>query len=215
MKNKKAVILSLLLIVIVFFIANTIYTNNQNELLVNIDSSDAPFAREHSTILGNKNSKFVVVEWFDPQCIACKNFHPSMKKVLSEYKNEIKLVLRPLGNQKYSKYMIRILYASKKQNLYKEVLDIMYITQDKWANYNNPKPKLIWKYLKSINNLDINQLKKDSLNDEIEDFISLDFIDANRLNVKGTPTFYVNKIKLKDFSYTGLLDLVEEELYKD
>ena len=43
---------------------------------------------------GNKNSKIVVVEYSDPECPFCIMFHPTMKQILSEYKDKVAFVYR-------------------------------------------------------------------------------------------------------------------------
>ena len=51
-------------------------------------------------------------------------------------------------------------------------------------------------------------------NPKIDEIIEIDKQDANALNVKGTPTIFVNEKKLERLSQQDLFDLIEAEIYK-
>ena len=44
--------------------------------------------------------------------------------------------------------------------------------------------------------------------------MDIDTQDANQLNVRGTPTIFVNEKRLSVLSQKDLFDLVESEIYK-
>ncbi|NQY24876.1 MAG: thioredoxin domain-containing protein [Campylobacteraceae bacterium] len=215
MKNKKIVFISLILLLAGFFAVSSFYKQSKVEELSSMSSDGAPFIRDHSPVFGNKDAKVTVVEWLDPECGSCRAFHPAVKKVLNEYKDEIKLVIRYVPNHNNSEFMIKVLGAAKRQNLYNEVLEVIYYYQPVWADYKNPKPKLIWSYLENVKGLDIAQLKEDFKDPIFIDHLNLDRIDGQTLKVRATPEFFVNGKLLVDFSYKGLLNLVESEIYKN
>lgn len=93
-------------------------------------------------------------------------------------------------------------------------MDVVFDTQPIWAAHGSSKPKMIWKFLMRIEGLDIDKLQKDFDTIDISDMLSLDRSDASTLNVRGTPSFFVNGKKLDKLGYTNLLDLVESEIYK-
>lgn len=45
-------------------------------------------------ILGNRNAKIVVIEFSDTECPFCKSFHPTMKKIVADYKGDVAWVYR-------------------------------------------------------------------------------------------------------------------------
>ena len=57
-------------------------------------------------------------------------------------------------------------------------------------------------------------LKEDSKNPQIDKIMDIDKEDANQLNVRGTPTIFVNEKRLSVLSQKDLFDLVESEIYK-
>ena len=215
MKNKTLIVGVILVLVVGFFIAVKLYqdsidTNNQ-KLATN--TSAAPFAREHSPSFGLNKNSVVITEFLDPECEACSAFHPTIKEVFNDYKEETKLVIRYLANHENSKFAIRLLEAARLQNKYNEALEVMFRTQNKWAQHNNTKPELLWTLL-SDTSLDMTKLKADFESNDIDDMLNLDRKDAIALGVRGTPTFFVNGKKLQSLNHKALQDLVESEIYK-
>ena len=45
-------------------------------------------------ILGDKNAKIIVIEFSDTECPFCKSFHPTIQKIVADYKGTVSLVYR-------------------------------------------------------------------------------------------------------------------------
>ena len=215
MQNKKLVFGSLVVLILLFVGLGYFYKNNetQKEELVTLKNSEL-LVREHSIKFGDNKKNISVVEFLDPECESCALFHPIMRKLYKEYHEDIQLVVKYIPNHQNSKFAIKILEASRVQNKYEEVLDVIFEKQPLWAQHNNEKPELLWEFLAQIPQLDINKLKEDSNNPEIDKLIDTDKQDADKLNVRGTPVVFVNEKKLGVLSQKDLFDLVESEIYK-
>jgi protein-disulfide isomerase len=170
--------------------------------------------RDYSVSFGENRKNIIVVEFLDPECESCALFHPMVKKVFKEYHTDIKLVIKYLPNHKNSKFVTKILEASREQHKYNEVLSMIFEKQPLWAAHNNEKPELLWTFLTQIEGLDIDKLKEDMNNPKIEQIIDTDTKDAKMMSVRGTPTIFVNDKKLEVLSQKDLFDLVENEIYK-
>ena len=215
MKNKKTVVFTLVLLVIGFIVAIIMYQNSvdaKNQELT-AGKNGAPFMRDYSPTFGENKNQVIITEFLDPQCEACSAFHPTIKEVFNDYKEETKLVIRYLDNHNNSKFAIRLLEAARLQNKYNEALEIMFKYQPKWAEHNNTKPELLWDFLSEAD-LDMKKLRNDFKNNDIDKMLNLDRMDATTVGVRGTPSFYVNGKKLRELSHKELLDLVESEIYK-
>lgn len=214
MKNKSIVVISLLVLVGLFIGALSFYKSNESSKLEKFASSGEPFVRPHSPTFGDNKKNVTVVEFLDPECEACGYFHGPVKAMFKEYYQDIKLVVRYLDNHKNSRFAIKLLETGKLQGKYKEVLDVIFTTQGKWAQHNNEKPQLLWQFLSEIEGLDFEKFKNDFKNIDVDEALSLDRKDAKTLGVRGTPTFFVNGKKLERLSQQALFDLVESEIYK-
>lgn len=216
MKNKKVVIFSLIFLVIAFVAASFAFKENKVSNFEKLSKNDkgAPFIRDHSPMFGDSSKKVTIVEFLDPECGSCGAFHGAIKKVYNDHEEDVRLVVRYLDNHQNSRYAIKVLEASRLQNKFKDVLDIMFYYQNVWAQHNNPKPKLIWSFLPQVPGLDIQKLQADFDKIDVADMLATDRADSNKLGVTGTPEFFVNGKKLQRLSYEALDDLVVSELYK-
>jgi len=215
MQNKKLVISSILVLILIFLGLGYFYKNGEvkkEELQTKSNSNS--LIRDHSIKFGDNKKNISVVEFLDPECESCALFHPIMRKLYKEYHEDIQLVIRYVPNHKNSRFAVKILEASRVQNKYEEVLSVIFEKQPLWAQHNNEKPELLWEFLSIIPDLDINKLKEDSNSTEIEKIMDIDKEDANQLNVRGTPTIFINEKRLSVLSQKELFDMVESEIYK-
>ena len=215
MKNKKIVLLSIVLLIVGFVVASQFYQKSIDKKTeqLSANKAGAPFVREHSPSFGENKNQVIITEFLDPECESCRAFHPIIKEVFNDYKEETKLVIRYLDNHNNSRFAIRLLEAARIQGKYNEALNIMFQYQPQWADHTSPKPELLWNFLKEAD-LDMVKLKEDFNNNDISRMLSLDRMDAGTLGIRGTPSFFVNGKFLRELSHKALLDLVESEIYK-
>jgi protein-disulfide isomerase len=215
MKNKKLVGITLFVLVVLFIALSYLYKDSQNNKESSLVSSNTTsLVKQESISFGENKQNVTVVEFLDPECESCALFYPIMRKLYKEHYSDIKLVIRYLANHKNSKFAIQLLEASREQNKYEEVLSIMFEKQPIWAEHNNEKPELLWTFLGQIDGLNIDKLKEDMKNPKIDELLNNDAKDAKALEVRGTPTVFVNNKKLQRLSEKDLFDLVETEIYK-
>lgn len=215
MQNKKLVLGSLVALIVLFIGLASFYKSNEvKEDEKKVLSKSDLLVREHSIKFGENKKNISVVEFVDPECESCAMFHPILRKLYKEYHEDIQLVVKYIPNHLNSKFAIRILEASREQNKYEEVLSVIFEKQPLWAQHNNEKPELLWEFLSTIPDLDMNKLKEDSKNPKIDKIMEIDSSDARELEVRGTPTIFVNGKRLAVLSQKDLFDLVEAEIYK-
>ena len=187
-----------------FIIGKNYYHNSQDNEISNL-------VRSHSPKLGASNPKVILVEFFDPECESCRAFYPIVKDLMEEFKDDVQLVLRYMPFHGNSKEAIAALEASKKQGLYWKSLELLYRTQPMWGSHHHPQIELIYNYLPTIG-INVDQLKKDMKSPTIKEIIETDYADGKILEVRATPTFFINGKKLVDFSVQGLRNSIESAL---
>jgi protein-disulfide isomerase len=165
----------------------------------------------YSPSSGAADAKVTLVEFFDPSCEACRAFYPLVKSILEENKGKLKLVLRYAAFHKDSDIVVKMLEATKAQNLYWQSLEAVLISQPEWADHGNPQVDKIWTYLKTVG-VDIDKAKEDMKSPAIENVLKQDTADVAAFQVQKTTTFYVNGKPLLSFSEDALRALVKQEI---
>jgi protein-disulfide isomerase len=210
--QKKIIIASVVLLIGIF--SGLAYLFNKNKQMqveqAAAQNSDV-FVRSHSPILGSNEAKVTVVEFMDPECESCREFYPHIKHIMRKYEGKARLVIRYVPFHQNSRFAIAILEASKLQGKYWETLELLFKTQPEWGDHHNPKPELLWNYLPEVG-LNIEQLKKDMQNPEIAALIETDFNDAKTLQIRGTPSFFVNGKMVMDFGTSYLEEAIDQAL---
>ena len=212
MKKQYIIIFSGALLILLFVLGIYLYKNYQAEKLDFMARENAAvFVREYSQTLGSDDARVFLIKFSDPACETCAAFHPFVKRLMAVNPGKIKLVIRYAPFHDGADYFVKILEAARKQGKYWETLDVMYKTQRYWASHHNPKPQLIWRFLPRAG-LNLEKIRKDMNDPEIQQIIDQDLADARTLNVRKTPGFFVNGKPLERFGYQQLRDLVESEI---
>ncbi len=215
MKNRNLILITITVLIALFVGAAYIYKNNQTQKLIALAKEKAIlFERPYSFVLGNKDAKVQLVEFFDPACETCALFHPYVKEIMKKYDGEIKLVLRYAPFHQNSNHAVKMLEGARAQGKFMETLEFMFDTQKYWVQHHTVKPEILWQLLGNIKDLDMNEMAKflkDPKNDEI---IIQDLKDAKTLGVTKTPGYIVNGKPLQIFGLDNLIDLIESERSK-
>lgn len=212
MKDTKLIVSgSIFVLSLAFFIGTYLYKTNQKESFSDFSENNSQyFERDYSPTLGPKDAKVTLVEFLDPECETCRAFAPLVKEILAKWPDKVRLVVRYAPFHGNSKMIIRVLEASKKQNLYWQTLDVLFKSQPVWGDHHHPDPDKIWMFLPNIG-LDIEKLKEDMKDPAIDKIIEQDIADGKHLGVRKTPTFFVNGKSLPSFGYEQLVQAVIDE----
>ena len=123
----------------------------------------------------------------------------------------MKLVIRYAAFHNNSIFAIHALEAARKQGKYWEALEYLFHKQPAWGDHHNPRADLIFVFLKEIG-IDTEQLQKDMEDPKIAEMIAQEMTDLRELDVRGTPTFFVNGKPLENFGIQYLKKAIEAEL---
>jgi len=212
MKKNHIVIIAIIVMGLIFAAAAYFYNAQQlkskNQLAQQYANALIP---AHAIKKGDPNAKVTIVEFLDPACHTCKQFHTIIKDLLKKYPNKINLVVRYAPLHPGSDQMIAILEAVRKQGQFWNVLEVMFETQQFWTINHVAKPELFWRYLKGYG-FDIDRIKQDMRDPAIAKIIQQDLADGQLLGATKTPTFFVNGKPLPSFGYKQFMNLVHSEL---
>ena len=174
-----------------------------------IDQSER-LVREHSPILGARDAKVTIVEFFDPACEACRRFQPILKDLV-DGADDVRLVIRYIaGHASSSIAGIRVLEAARRQDAFPEVLAALLEQQTSWtgAGVENEQRALM---IAERVGMDAGQARPQLDDASIAALIEKDRRDAAAIGVRGTPTIFVNGKPLPSLEASALNALVAHE----
>lgn len=211
--NNKIVVAGVLGLSIIAFIVGSVFYQDkkQQKQTKTLSEGRAMLVRDHSPTLGSPLYRVTIVEFLDPECESCRMFHPEVKKLLKKYDNQIHYVVRYAPFHRYSKQSVAFLEAARMQDKYWETLDYLFEKQPEWADHHHPKPELKWTYLEKLG-LDESKMRHDVNSPHIKKMIEVDIKDGQELNVRGTPTFFINGKMLQRFGAEYLDQAINQAL---
>ena len=158
--------------------------------------------------IGPVTSKVTVVAFVDFQCSACAAFSPLMKNVISEFGTNARLVVRdfPL-TQIHENGMEAALagYAARQQGKFFEMADLMYRNQDALDHAS------LNKYASQLG-MNVEQFQRDAHGPAAAAEVKKDIADGNGYGVNGTPTIFVNGIRLQRLTTASLRTAIQSAL---
>jgi protein-disulfide isomerase len=171
------------------------------ELLVRADSPSK----------GPRDAPVTIVEFLDPECEACRAMHPLVQRVMGEYEGKVRLVLRYVPLHPNSALAASALEAAGEQGRYWDMLEVLFLHQPEWGDHHQPRPELIPEYARQIG-LDMDAFLPSFQGIKHRAKVERDRADAEKLGVRGTPSFFVNGRPLERLGYEPLRDAVQEAL---
>ncbi|MBW0171052.1 MAG: thioredoxin domain-containing protein [Hydrogenophaga sp.] len=215
MNPKKLTVGALLAIVLVAFLfgAYNYQRRMQNSQMEKVAQDQARLMRFHSPTLGLTQAPVTIVEFFDPACETCRAFYSIVKDIMSQYPNEVRLVIRYAPFHQGSDQVVKLLEASRKQGKYWPVLESVLAAQPQWADHGNPNVQLAFQAA-AQGGLNIEKALADIQSPDIDAILKQDIEDLTALEVTKTPTFFVNGRNLPSFGEQQLRALVAEEVSK-
>lgn len=166
------------------------------------------YVRPHSPIIGPRNAPVTIVEFFDPSCEACLAMYPVVKRIMAEYPKDVRLVIRYMPLHKGSEEAIRILEASRSQKAFLPVLEALLEKQPQWHEGDMAGA---WDAAKGAG-LNVEKARATMTSPKVTAALKQDQADKEVLDVRGTPTFFVNGKPLAQLSPQQLYEQVRAEV---
>jgi protein-disulfide isomerase len=159
---------------------------------------------------GNANAPVTVVMFTDFQCPACAAIHPILQKVLKSYADKIRFVVRDYPLTQIHKNAFQAALAANaadSQGKFFEYVEILYQNQAKLDDES------LIQYALRLG-LDLKRFEADLKSKKFAADIERDLADGKTYGITGTPTIYVNGVKIRAFSAENVKRAIERALRK-
>jgi protein-disulfide isomerase len=183
---------------------------------VDTSTPDSPLVREDSHILGEEGASGVTfVEFLDFECEACLALFPVVEQLREDYAGEVTFVARyfPLPSHFNSERAARTVESAARQGRFEDMYIKMYETQESWGESQEPQDELFRSFAEELG-LDMAQFDEDYASDEVAARVQKDIEDGESLEVRGTPTIYIDGRLVQPESVQDLEDTIEAALAK-
>lgn len=155
-----------------------------------------PVAREEliaadSFSIGNASASAWLVEFSDFQCPACRAFAPVVDELVTKYSEKLLFTYRhyPLSKHQFAKPAAMAAEAAGQQGKFWEMSKLLFENQDRFPT--NP-----WEGLADELKLDRTKFDAAVNSETIKAKINRDETTAIRLGLPGTPSFFLNGVRL-------------------
>jgi len=174
-------------------------------------TNDSALIRPYSPVIGPKDAPVTIVEFFDPGCEACRAFHPTVKAILADNPEKVRLVLRYAAFHDGSDTAVKILESARRQGKFMPVLEALLAAQMQWASHDGAKLEFAWQAAERAG-LDRALAEEQIKDPAITVILIQEAKDIKQVGVQYTPTFFVNGLPLLDHSPAGLKKMVSEQV---
>ena len=153
----------------------------------------------NSVVVGKKDVPVTIVQFVDLQCPFCNRFYPPVKEALKAYPDKVNFIIKnfPLGFHPNARPAAKVAMAAHEQGKYIEMVELLL------ANGANVSADKMKEYAKQLG-LNEQKLTDDLKNNDAryEAQIKADMDLGAQVDVRGTPTFYINgkKTTARDFN---------------
>lgn len=167
-----------------------------------IDVANAP-------VRGKNDARVTIVEYSDFQCPFCARAQPMIEALLDKYPDDVRLVYKhfPLSFHKAAKPTAIASVAAHEQGKFWELHDVLF------ESSASLDPSKIEQYAQQAG-LDMERFRRDlaERRSDYEKLVNADYAAGTRIDVRGTPTLYINGKKVRNRTVEGMSAMVEAAL---
>lgn len=157
-------------------------------LQVNLTAPESPsfsIATDDQPVKGNPSAVVTIVEFTDFECPGCARQHPVLERIVSEYKDRVRLVVRdfPLSQHPNARRAAEAAEAAREQGKYWEYVSVLFRNQ---STLGVDKLK---QYASELG-LDRARFEASLDSGKFADKVQRDLMDGRKLGVDGTNAVY-------------------------
>lgn len=210
-------ILGIILILTAVLLVGGIYFLSRNQTSsydtsLSVDVLDIDYSKGQK--IGSDSAKVKLAEFSDFQCPACAAVEPFLEQARLKYADNLQLIYFQLPLPQHNHGMEAAIFAEAagEQGKFWDVHDKLFATQTQWSTLSDINPFFL-DIAKQLN-LDENKLKAAESSDTVKSRIDNAVLEATRVGITSTPTFFLNGKKLKLQKFEDLDIAVAKELKK-
>lgn len=179
-------------------------------IAINLERPRSEVSVDDDPFIGKKDAPVTLIEFSDFQCPYCKRARPTIDKILSVYKDQVRYVFRdfPLGFHKNAKLLAGAANCAIDQNKYWE------FNRAIWESTSTPNKEKLDEIAKGLN-LNLADFDKCLESNKYNAEMDKDQRDGAVAGVTGTPAYFINGMFISGAQpFENFKQLIDEELKK-
>lgn len=177
---------------------------------INLTAPESPafsIATDDQPVKGTANASVTIVEFTDFECPSCARQHPVLDRIVSEFGDRVRLVVRdfPLSQHANARKAAEAAEAAREQGKYWEYAGLL---------FRNQSALSVDKLRQYATEVGLDRARFDASLDsgKFAEKVQRDIMDGRKLGINGTPTLYINGKRVADNSYERLKSAIEAAL---
>jgi len=177
---------------------------------INLTAPESPsftIATDDQPVKGNAKAVVTIIEFTDFECPSCASQHPILDRIVSEFGDRVRLVVRdfPLSQHANARKAAEAAEAAREQGKYWEYAAVLFRNQSALG---------VDKLRQYASELGLDRARFDASLDsgKFSEKVQRDVMDGHKLGINGTPTIYINGKRVSDNSYENVKSAIEATL---
>ena len=177
---------------------------------INLSAPQSPvfqISTDDQPAKGNSSAPVTVIEFTDFQCPSCAQQHPVLERIVSEFGDRVRLVVRdfPLSQHPNAPKAAEAAEAAREQGKYWEYVTVLFRNQSALSVEN------LKQYASDLG-LDRARFDASLESGKFAEKVQRDVLDGRKLGINGTPTLFVNGKRVSARNYESLKAILEATL---
>ncbi len=174
-----------------------------------------PVIDESRAFMGPKTAKVTIVEFSDFECPYCSRGYATVKEVMKEYPNDVRVLFKHLPLDFHPKALPAAKYfeaiAMQDQEKAIKYHDAIFQNQDKLRSEGEGFMKKVAKDL----GINMKKLEADVASEAVMKKIQADIDEAKSFEISGTPGFIINGVSLRGaYPFSEFKSIIDKHLGK-
>lgn len=177
---------------------------------INLTAPESPvfqISTDDQPAKGKADAAVSIIEFTDFQCPSCAQHHPILERIVNEFGDRVRLVVRdfPLSQHADAPKAAEAAEAAREQGKYWEYTAVLFRNQSALG---------VDKLKQYATEVGLDRARFDASLDsgKFAEKVQRDMVDGHKLGVNGTPTIFINGKRVSDRSYEGLKASVQSAL---
>lgn len=180
------------------------------------EEKQALLETDNSKIAGLSDSQITITEFSDFECPACAYYYSELEKTKGVYGDRVEFSFKHFPLTSIHPLAFKAAEASEAaaaRGLFWEYHSILFERQAEWTSLNRETAiRKFTEYALEIGITDTEDFKKEIKDGVYTDIVASEKNDAEKLNLTGTPTIFLNGEKVPNPTQENLSILIEKEL---